>query len=352
MVRYYFKDRYQTATEALQACQELVNIPTESSSPQYCPVPNSPQTSLGQKTVAVSPANPDYNQELISKNTHKYDPLPLLIGMLLVGGVAALVLNIYPNVKDFATNLIGNKTTAAKKCAALVKANSNIRSEPSSINSDNILKMVGENTAFEVTGRRTQRGWIEIKFKPERLAWAHSDVIANHDQWIACLRDQEIAIQTIDDSPLIASRQIPKPLPKAVVALPEKIAAIKISPAPMESKAQTVEAARRKFDSGDLQGAIATLRQIPTDAVSGIKETVQITQQWQEDWSKAEAVANDINKAIDNGQWDQVLAYREHPEKLPNIKYWRDKLEPLLKQAEKNVANQVPKATPTVTQTP
>ena len=46
---------------------------------------------------------------------------------------------------------------------------------------------------------------------------------------------------------------------------------------------------------------------------------------------------DEINKAIDNGQWDKVLSYRDHPEKLPDIQYWQDKLKPLFKQAAENV---------------
>ncbi|MGI8500524.1 MAG: serine/threonine protein kinase, partial [Hassallia sp.] len=37
---------------------------------------------------------------------------------------------------------------------------------------------------------------------------------------------------------------------------------------------------------------------------------------------------------------DKVLAYKDHPEKLPNIQYWRDKMDPLFKQAADNLAKQ------------
>ncbi len=71
--------------------------------------------------------------------------------------------------------------------------------------------------------------------------------------------------------------------------------------------------------------------------------------QWQQDWKKSEALFNDINKALDNGQWDKVLAYKDQPEKLPNIEYWRNKIEPLFKQAADNRAKEKttnPTATP------
>ncbi|MEA5576757.1 serine/threonine-protein kinase [Anabaena sp. UHCC 0451] len=346
MIRYHFKDRYQTATEALQACREFVSM-TSTSSVSESPKPISYQSPKppysqasqfsSQQTVAFAPANPVVPKP-VHQDSSKPDPLPLVIGLLLAGGAAALVTNLYPNVKNLAANWTGKNNTSSKNCLAVVAANSNIRSEPSAINSDNILKTLGDASDFDVTGKRTKRGWIELKLKSGRSAWAHSDVIINNEQWISCLRDQGVSIQTVDDSPLIASRPVPKPEPKPIaVATPKPETSEK--PA-SDDKTKIVEQARRKFESGDLQGAITQLKTIPANAASGIKETVEIVNQWQQDWAKAEALANEINKAIDNGQWDQVLAYRDNPDKLPNIKYWQDKLEPMFKQAAENVAKQ------------
>ncbi|MFN6219035.1 MAG: protein kinase domain-containing protein [Aphanizomenon sp.] len=359
MVRYHFKERYQTAREALQACQKLVDITQELSlvplSPQiiYQSPPNLASI-LTQKTMAVAPIHhvpsQPVPQQHISQESNKPDPLPLLIGILLTGGIAALFTNIYPNLKNLTVNWTGENSKSTNNCMAVVTANSNIRSEPSAINSDNILKTLGAASEFEVTGKRTNRGWVEIKLSSGRLAWAHSDVISNHEKWISCRRDQGLAIQTVDDSPLIASRPVPQVSPKPVVETP----APKPTPAATENKDKTVAQAREKFESGDLQGAIALLKSTSGNAISGIKETVNTVNQWQNDWAKAEALAKDINKAIDNGQWDQVLAYRDHPEKLPNIKYWRDKLEPMFKQAADNVAKQAlpQKNQPTSSPTP
>jgi serine/threonine-protein kinase len=345
MVRYHFKERYQTATEALQACQELVNVTPEFSQPSLSEqiIYQSPQplaSRFTQKTMAVSPANhlpsqPE-PQQYIPQESNKPDPLPLLIGILLVGSVAALFTNISPNFKNLTGNWKEENTKSTNNCMAIVAANSNIRSEPSAINSDNILKTLGAASEFEVTGKRTNRGWVEIKLSSGRLAWAHSDVISNREKWTDCRRDQGLAIQTVDDIPLIISRPVPLVTTKPILETPTP----KSSLPPAENKEKTVAKARQKFESGDLEGAISLLKSTSGNAVSGIKETVDTVNQWQNDWTKAEALAKDINKAIDNGQWDQVLAYRDHPEKLPNIKYWRDKLEPMFKQAAENVAKQ------------
>jgi serine/threonine-protein kinase len=361
MVRYHFKDRYQNATDTLQACRELASAPsfTPATSPLLQPnyQPSSkPPTSqvLPQQTIALAPPNHSKTKapthpttvEPQSKDSSKPDPLPLLIGILLAGGVAALVTNVSPNFKNFIANLMGNDTTPVKNCLAVVAGNSNIRSEPSSINSDNVVQTVGNNTKFLVTGKRTKQGWVEVQLNSGKLAWAHSDVIANNEQWVSCLRDKGIATQIVDDSTLITERPVPKLQPKSSIVSSVSDPTDKSTAEagkteteqPPDDQATIVEQARQKYESGDLQGAITTLKSIPGNAAAGIKETAIIMNQWQQDWAKAEALSNEINHAIDNGQWDKVLAYKDHPEKLPNIKYWQDKLEPLFKQAAENVA--------------
>ena len=82
------------------------------------------------------------------------------------------------------------------------------------------------------------------------------------------------------------------------------------------------------------------MRSIPGHASSGFKETVSMINQWQKDWAKAEALFNDINKAIDNGEWDKVLDYKNHAEKLPDTQYWRNKIQLLFQQADENLAKQ------------
>jgi serine/threonine protein kinase, bacterial len=344
MVRYHFKDRYQNATEALQACQDAINPVPALSIPEES-IKSQPQVSRLQ-TVAVAPANP---VKPAPKDSNKSDPWPMLIGILLAGGTAALVANVYPNVKNLAFNITGKDTALANKCSAVVVGNSNIRSEPSSINSDNILQTVADNTNFEVTGKRTKRGWIEVKLKSGHLAWAHSDVITNNREWGSCLREKGIATKIVDDDTLIATRPIPKLKPKSrnvATPLPEKSEgstsdAGKLDQLqPSDNSANIIEQAKNKYESGDIIGAIALLRTIPANAASGIQETGKMIAQWQEDWAKAEALSNEINKAIDDGKWDKVLDYRNHPEKLPNTKYWRNKIEPLFKQAAENLTKQ------------
>lgn len=354
MIRYHFKDRYNSVMQVLLSLQLLSSVPVKpleyakTSSYQTATKPTSGQSRL--QTIAISPANPSVKPA--RKESNRPDFLPLLIAALLAGGAAAAATNVVGGMKllnlDFARN-----GGASGSCEAVVTGNSNIRSEPSAINSDNIIKTVNDNTSFEVTGKRTKVGWIELKLNSGKSAWAHSEVIANKEEWVSCLRDKGVAIKTVDDSNLIAARPIPQPKPKAIIAT--KPALEESNPFRSEpftesensdkltadnNGSQVVEQAKEKYDSGDLAGAIAMLKSVPANATSSWNQTAETITQWQEDWAKGEALSNEINKALDSGQWDKVLAYKDHPEKLPNTQYWRNKIEPLFTQAAKNLAKE------------
>ncbi|MBD2358080.1 protein kinase [Tolypothrix sp. FACHB-123] len=362
MVRYHFKDRYQNATEALQACKQFM-IPMavgtkhqelQQNTSNQAQVNKTPTQALQQKTVAVAPANKVAAKPIpIRPDSNKPDPLPFIVGLMLAGGAAAVVTNVYPSIKNFAANLTGNNDAAiANKCLAVVVGNSNIRYEPSAIHSDNVVQTVTNNSKFEVTGKRTKLGWIQVKLNSGKSAWAHSDVIANNDQWIACLRDKGIAIKTVNDSTLIADRPLPKPQPpKVATSSSSKSDPFRSEPftsngeksersQSTENSAQVLEQAKEKYNSGDLFGAIALLKSVPKTAASDFKETADMIAQWQQDWAKADALFNDINTALAQGQWDKVLEYKKNPEKLPNIKYWQDKMSPLFQKAAENLAKQ------------
>lgn len=362
MVRYHFKDRFQSASEVLQALQPVSSryTPEEySNTPRYQPIESSfalsPQSR--QKTIAVAPANPvalavaAATPKSTPKASSGPDLLQLLILGVLVGGAAAVTPTVVKNVQSVASNFAINDTTTAENCLVVVDKNSNIRSEPSPINDDSIVKTVTKDTKFEVTGKRTKRGWVQIKLDPTQTGWAHSEVIQNNEQWVSCLRDKGVAIKTVDDNNLIADRPVPKAKTKPVVDVPifsspekEQSETSKISvgtkpSTPNDNGSEVVEQAKKKYESGDLQGAIALLRTI-TSNPTAVKETTEMISQWQQDWAKAEGFFKDLDTAFAQGQWDKVLAYKDHPEKLPNIEYWRNKVEPLFKQAADNLAKQ------------
>lgn len=365
MIRYHFKDRYQNATEALQALRTFAPASTLSLS-QYPRVANNPATRAlspqsRQQTIAVAPKNHDEQQlatasaKQVRRGATGPDLLQILILMLLAGGAAYVAPAVVKNVQGLTANWTKGNTLAAQTCMAVTGETANIRSEPTSIDAETIIQTVSERTGLEVTGTRTKKGWIQVRLDTGKVAWIHSDVVGNNEKWVTCLRDKGIAMKTIDDSTLIANRPSPKAKPKNVIdwlPLPgdssentdkEKINKVDNTPSEKPntstSKAQdpkVVEEARQKYESGDLQGAIDLLKSVP----ASIEETGKMVSQWQQDWSKAEALFKDIDDAVAKGNWDKVMSYRDNPEKLPNIQYWRDKIDPMFKQAADNLAKQ------------
>ena len=95
---------------------------------------------------------------------------------------------------------------------------------------------------------------------------------------------------------------------------------------PTAEKANRIlERAKKQYKSGDFVGAIALLKSISNNS-SDFQEAAAIIFEWQQNWQKAESLFNDINQALDNGQWEMLGDYQRNLEKLPDIKYWRNKI--------------------------
>jgi len=62
MVRYHFKDRYQSATEVLQALQPLAELylPTQQAAPQPSLTAAPPAQKLGQDNITIRAIPPQY----------------------------------------------------------------------------------------------------------------------------------------------------------------------------------------------------------------------------------------------------------------------------------------------------
>ncbi|RAM48725.1 MAG: serine/threonine protein kinase [Hapalosiphonaceae cyanobacterium JJU2] len=363
MVRYHFKDRYQTATEALQALYSLGMHSESIANPRKSSYQSikSPSLQSQQRTVAVAPVNreiskpatPQPQHTTIRRSSGGLDLLQLCILVILAGSAAVVAPALVKNVENFTISFSGGNDTASN-CFVVVGANKvNLRSEPVAIANDNIVETLSKGKQLEVTGKRTKAGWVEVKIDPKNSAWIYSDAIKNQEEWVSCLRDRGIALKTVDDSTVIANRPLPTKPVVDVETPPSKTSQPLSLPSPFlqsnsdkpqnkainKSAGEILEQAKEKYESGDLDSAIELLKSIPWNA-SDFKETADIITQWQQDWTKSEALFNEINKALDNGQWDKVLAYKDHPEKLPNIEYWRNKIEPLFKQAADNQAKE------------
>jgi serine/threonine-protein kinase len=319
MVRYHFKDRYQSATEALQALRQLNNpYPTyEPVQPTSNPVvaPTQPSSRSVQETIAAVPnrspqapagRDPGYIPASRPSSSGK---APLLLGTgIIVVAVVSMGYAIHQGSLRLGT---GKTNTIAQKVCTVVTQNLNVRSGPDK-NTDR-LDTVTEGTSLSLTGKE-ENGWVEIS-SPAK-GWVYGD-----SEYIDC--------------PSVSQRPTPVSTPKPS---PDQ-------PKPVDNGRDTLTKAAKKFQDGDLVGAIALAKSIPSSSAT-YKETQAVIKEWQQNWSNAETKVNLARKALDEKRWKDVLAYAKDPE-FPDIRYWKDQLRPIVAKAESQLkAEQVPSPSP------
>ncbi|MBW4574606.1 MAG: protein kinase [Aphanothece sp. CMT-3BRIN-NPC111] len=334
MVQYHFKDRYQSATEALQALRQSnnpypsVQYPTTAG---YAPVvyaptfnetlPTQPPPSASvQNTIPAAPANsyippvrpvPGYAPDSSSPNK-----LPLIVGTSIAAVVvAAMGMAIALNQGSFfnSNGILGKNNQAGNSqqdTCTVVIGTLNVRSGPSK--DANRVDGIQKGTNVSLTGSE-ENGWVEIS-SPTK-GWVFND-----QQYIDCPTANNTPAETKtntgsnNNSPSGSTDRGSSTLAKAIA----------------------------KYQSGDLDGAIALAKSIPSSSSASGKAKSAIAQ-WQQDWDKAKSIVNEAQKAFNEENWDAVLAY--NPETIP-IQYWREQLAQLISQAGKKKA-QTPKPSPT-----
>ncbi|BAZ42133.1 serine/threonine protein kinase [Calothrix sp. NIES-4101] len=102
---------------------------------------------------------------------------------------------------------------------------------------------------------------------------------------------------------------------------------------PAYSETETLYKATEEYQSGDLQGAIALAKSIPSH--SNVYPEAQATiQEWQQQWQVAAEKYNHAEKAMYEGQWSEVL---QAAPQVPDILYWQAKTDRLVKQAKSKI---------------
>jgi hypothetical protein len=87
--------------------------------------------------------------------------------------------------------------------------------------------------------------------------------------------------------------------------------------------------ATQQYQAGNIQGAIALAKTVPADSPV-YPLAMGAASQWQTDWNRAESEYYSAQKALRDGNWEDVLSRVEN---YPNIRFWKEKLAGLVKQA-------------------
>jgi serine/threonine-protein kinase len=105
---------------------------------------------------------------------------------------------------------------------------------------------------------------------------------------------------------------------------------------PVDNGSQKLDTAADKYENGDLQGAIADARKILPGS-QAYEEAQAKIQKWQQDWAAAEAKYNELQQALNEGDWKKVLITATDP-KFFEQRYWQDRAKQLLEEAKKRKA--------------
>ncbi len=98
---------------------------------------------------------------------------------------------------------------------------------------------------------------------------------------------------------------------------------------PVLGENQTLSEAQKEFQSGDLQGAIALAKSIPSD--SNVYPEAQATiGEWQQEWQVAAQKYEAAKIAAEQKRWGDVITSTVD---LPDILYWQTKTDVLAKKA-------------------
>ena len=349
MVRYHFKDRYQSAAEALDALR-LLNSSYSPPTP-YPGVPKNPGINdtppLGQtlppaysaslsehKTLAASPASPPRQPVATpvgSPSGSSSDKLPLLVGVLMALGVGAVGMAFAVRQGSLTSNFSGNGSQVADSSqgsCTVVSAGLNIRSGPGGSVRDTVRK----GTPLSLTGTE-KNGWVEVS-SPIK-GWVFND-----SKYINCTSSNQAPIETAKVNPQpVETTSSPKPI--ATTPTPKQVETPKPTPStpapkPVDDGSKTLDKAADKYESGDLQGAIADARKILPGSQAYEDAQAKI-KKWQQDWAAAEAKYNELQQALNEGRWDKVIRATVDPKFLEQ-KYWQEKAKQLIEEAKKQKA--------------
>lgn len=338
MVRYHFKDRYQSATEALQALRQLnasyLSTPSPTMpvspgangyrTPEPPPRSNYPAPASEKQTLPVSPGIPAtpptpprqrvQPQPSVPQPSSSSSPLPIIVSLVVL--ISAGIGIAYGMKGGSFTGLIGdrNEGNASNDICTVTVDALNVRSQP---NGD-VIRPVNRGTSLKLTGNK-QNNWVEIRSPVE--GWVFNKMIN-------CAVASQPPVET-QPSPTPV-KQSPTPQPSQTPSKPK--------PVDSGKDKETLAKAAEDYQSGNLDKALKAAASIPKSSPAYQEAQAKI-QQWQKEWTEAETKFNQIQTALDEGRYIDVIKYATGTD-ITDQKYWRDKFKQLIEEAKKRKAEE------------
>ncbi len=92
----------------------------------------------------------------------------------------------------------------------------------------------------------------------------------------------------------------------------------------------TLSQAREKYQTGNLQEAVALAQSISSDSAA-YQDAQSAMQAWQKDWQNAQAQFEAVKKAVAESRWLDAI---EQARRTPNIDFWQQQIQPMVSQAQ------------------
>jgi len=317
MVRYHFKDRYQSATEALQAVRSLIAASSGQSVLPSQPTPQS--TPLSQQgTLAVSPAAPPRRPtpptpppppEPEPASEPNRAPLIIGVGLAVAMAAAGMAYGIRQGMSG---------QGVARGTCTVTAQGLNVRSNP---NADKV-GIVERGTKLTLTGSK-QGNWVEIRSPLQ--GWVF-------DQYLDC------AVDTIAEQPASPTPVETQPSPTPVESKPSPSPEPTPTPTPKKSPdqpqdngAEVLTEATEEYQQGNLNKAIAAAQSVLPSSPA-FEDAQKKIETWQKEWSEAKTKFDKIQQAYNEGRYVDVIIYAADSD-FPEQRYWREKLNDLVRKA-------------------
>ena len=273
MVRYNFKDRYQSASDARKVLKRLIIMSEEQ----------------------------DVRKEELSEQWVSYSPsvLPPSIPLAETEELEQY-LHTVPLLKP------------------------NVSSQPFANTNSSSLVAEGvpqEAAAYSPTGMLAQQGEAQTQSAPE----AH-DSSRRSEKWEYA---REIAIACCPKLPPLMTGVGAGMATSNALAISFGLYTL-LYAAPSNPGSDLLAKATEKYKAGNIDEAVALAKSIPTNSAA-YQESLKAMQQWHSEWNKAATQFKAVEEAFNDGQWREVL---NEANKTPNIAVWQQKIQPFVEQAK------------------
>lgn len=104
---------------------------------------------------------------------------------------------------------------------------------------------------------------------------------------------------------------------------------VQSTPTETDHGSMILEQAAEYYHTGDLETAIALAQTVPPNSAA-YQPAGKVIIQWEKDWERAETQFQAAQKALDQGQWQEVL---NQVQAFPDNRFWREKLTPVVRRA-------------------